>query len=230
MTPSAILAWLSTLDNEETKQTKLKARLPGTCDWVQDIPELQAWISGQSQHPVLWCYGLPGHGKSMLSSVIIDELERILCRPKQALVYVYSDYDKKIKGPDLLLSICRQLASQCSELPWQLVKLYSQTAPEGRRPDIDETMLLNVAMCDAFSHVFIVVDGIDGVTRDWGRELLLEKLQWMCNHGARVLISSGTHGDRPERCGCLEDIEDALQGEPQLLMRPREKDVVAFVE
>jgi hypothetical protein len=228
--PSAILAWLSTLDNRDTKQTKLKARLPGTFDWILDAPELQAWISGQSQCPVLWCYGLPGNGKSMMSSIIIDELERIIYGPNQALVYVYSDYDKKINGLDLLLSICRQLASQCSELPWQLVKLYSQTAPERRRPNIDETMLLNVAMCDSFSEVFIVVDGIDGVTRDWGRDILLEKLKWMCNHGAKVLISSGTHGDRPERCGCLEDIEDALQDEAQLLLHPRDKDLAIFVE
>ena len=230
LTPSTILDWLSTLDNEETKRSKLKNRLPETSDWVLNTPELNSWMSGQSSSPVLWCYGLPGTGKSTISSIIIAHLERQISHPKEALAYVFSNYDKKISGLDSLSSICKQLASQCPELPWQLVKLYTQMAPEGKRPDIDEIMLLNVAMCDYFSQVFIIVDGIGGVTLDWGRETLLSKLQWMRNHGARILISSGTHGDRPERCGCLEDIELALEDEPQLLIRPSAKDLSAFVE
>jgi ankyrin repeat protein len=172
-------------------------------------------------------YGLPGTGKSTLSSIIIDYVEKNIEHPNEALAYVYVDWRAKTTAIDVLLSICQQLASQCLELPWQLIKLHSQLRVDERHPDIDEVMLLNVAMCDAFSRTFIVIDAVEEV--DYAsRESLLAKLQWMRNHGARVLVSSGTHGDRPEPCGCYEDLEIALKNEDQRLIRPRTEDLEAF--
>jgi ankyrin repeat protein len=49
------------------------------------------------------------------------------------------------------------------------------------------------------------------------------------NHGAKILVSSGTHGDRPEPCECTRDIEDAFAGVAELLLLPHEGDMRAFI-
>jgi hypothetical protein len=226
---AAMLQWLSSLNYKENMDSLLKKRLPGTSDWILESQELKDWISGSGKSSILWFYALSGIGRSTLVSVITEHPEREVTRPGEALAYIFTTYGVVFSVLDILLSICKQLAAQCSQLPWQLVKMYSQMAQAGSHPDIDELMLLTVSMCDSFSRVFILIDDLSEISRDSDRSILIPKLQWLRNHGAKILVSSGTHGDRPEPCGCTRDIEDACAGEAELLLLPHEGDMRAFI-
>ena len=133
----AILAWLSSLQHNEVRDDLLRKRIPDTGNWILDSPKLKEWTAGLSESPTLWCYGLSGLGKSTLSAIITEHLEKELCGPDEALAYIFTIYDSDVTILEILSSICRQLAARCSQLPWQLVKMYKQMSQEGTRPDID---------------------------------------------------------------------------------------------
>ena len=87
----SIISWLSTLDMELEKLEALRNRSEGTGEWTLQEPEFEKWASGRSKSPILWCPGLPGTGKTITISIVIDHLTRIFLGPNTALAYVYCD-------------------------------------------------------------------------------------------------------------------------------------------
>ena len=58
---------------QDTFDQLKKARLPGSGEWIHDESLFDSWISRDL--PVLWVSGMPGAGKSFLSSAIISYLK-----------------------------------------------------------------------------------------------------------------------------------------------------------
>jgi hypothetical protein len=86
----------------------------------------------------------------MRTSIVIDYLSRNRLNSDTALVFVYCDKTRPNETAlELLSSICRQLASQKSELPLVLRKLYKQMTHEDERPGIDDIMLVILSLCDS---------------------------------------------------------------------------------
>src|SRR3569833_2593318 len=73
---SAVTAWLTALDFEQTQCSTLAKRVDGTSDWILQHPNFTRWVAGRSRTPVLWCHGLAGPGKSVSTSIAIDYLRR----------------------------------------------------------------------------------------------------------------------------------------------------------
>jgi ankyrin repeat protein len=227
----SILTWLSRLDVEKKQSGVLSKRLAGTCEWILQTPEFVEWSSGQSESPILWCHGLPGIGKTTVFSVVIDHLRKTLTSPKSALAYVYCDWDKRaeLSAHVLLSSLCKQLAEQSEELPPHLVKHYRQMEPAGERLNIDELMLIIIALCISFEKVIICVEGLNECDEGEG-PIMTAKLKWLKNHGARILITTGTHGDLPEKCPCHDDITAAFMKEGRLELQSSKEDMKTFLK
>jgi ankyrin repeat protein len=187
----SILSWISTLDMELKHSEHRRMRINGIGEWFLQSDEFKEWSSEDSQTSVLWCPGYPGTGKTMRTSIVIDYLSRNRLNSDTALAFVYCDKTRPDETAlDLLSSICRQLASQKSELPLVLRKLYKQMTHEDERPGIDDTMLVILSLCDSFSSVFICVDALDECDPNGERPILVSKLQWMRNHSARIFMTS----------------------------------------
>jgi hypothetical protein len=102
--------------------------LPGTGDWVLESQELKDWISGSGKSSIFCFYAVFGIRRLTLVSVITELHEREVIRPGEALAYIFTTYGVVFSVLDILLSIYKQLAPQCSQIPWQIVKIYSQMA------------------------------------------------------------------------------------------------------
>lgn len=64
------------LDSQRAiQQNLLSQRLACTCGWIFTRPEYQHWLSPEGPD-CLWLAGLAGAGKSVLSAIIADDLER----------------------------------------------------------------------------------------------------------------------------------------------------------
>jgi ankyrin repeat protein len=228
---ATILSWLSDFDFVRKQKDVLKQRLPGTARWILEAPEVKSWIFGKSKSPILWCNGLPGIGRTTSTAVLIDYLQRNVQFSTYAVTYVYGDSLNTDcnDATTLLSSICRQLIQRSPGIPPQLLKLHAKMTLDKERPGIDDIMLLIIAMCDSFTQVFIVVDAICELSKNGKRPILISKLEWMRNHGAKIFISSVTHGERPEQCGCNDDIEEAYSRENVLVMPPQFGDVELFL-
>ena len=72
-----ILEWLSPLAPRERHRAVSESRMDGVGDWLLGTSEFEKWHMGEDQtaHPVLFCYGDPGVGKTYLRCVKVGLLK-----------------------------------------------------------------------------------------------------------------------------------------------------------
>ena len=68
--------WLSPPDPSTNYNRALQQRQEGTGLWFLQSPMYIQWKT--QQNSALWLYGIPGCGKTILSSTIIEDLEKTL--------------------------------------------------------------------------------------------------------------------------------------------------------
>lgn len=64
--------WITELDFDSQHNDNLKSRLEGTGLWLLQSEEFNHWISRPQQ--TLFCPGIPGAGKTMPSSILVEHL------------------------------------------------------------------------------------------------------------------------------------------------------------
>jgi Cdc6-like AAA superfamily ATPase len=141
-----------------------KERQPGTGKWLFDLPEMSAWL--ESPNSALWIYGIPGAGKTILSTLVIDE---VLTRKRSSSIgtayfHVRHD-DRNSQVPSNVLgSLISQLARQNSAALDDVVELHAQHRREGGLTTTLEEDDLIQLLFDIFKHfidTFIMIDGLD---------------------------------------------------------------------
>ncbi|KAI8239561.1 Vegetative incompatibility protein HET-E-1 [Colletotrichum sp. SAR 10_99] len=84
-----ILDWLTATDYAPQQRDHLSRRYNGTNQWLVDSDEYKSWVSGQNQ--TLICPGMPGAGKTIMASVVVDDLfHRYQDDSDVGVAYVYS--------------------------------------------------------------------------------------------------------------------------------------------
>ncbi|KAE8862439.1 hypothetical protein PTNB29_05001 [Pyrenophora teres f. teres] len=151
-------------------QTNSKLRHSITGFWLIENDTFTSWIRGSNKH--LWLSGIPGAGKTVLSSLVIQRcLDQ--ATEQRAVALFYCDYkDKKSqKLVNILGTIASQLARQ-NEQSFQLLQAYASTLkPRNqlpRNPEVEELVELVKEMANTFEDVRIVVDGLDECGDDIG--------------------------------------------------------------
>ena len=96
--------------------------MPGSCEWITSNPKFVSWSLEDSGNPrFLWVNGLPGSGKSVLSSFVIEYLKR-LGGNCQCYFFKYGDQSKRSPN-SLLRSLAYQIALDVPEYRLRLQKL-----------------------------------------------------------------------------------------------------------
>src|SRR5438045_2885380 len=67
-----ILDWLTPVNYASQQNDYLRRRQSGTGQWLLDSEEYQAWLKTSKQ--TLFCPGIPGAGKTILTSIVISDL------------------------------------------------------------------------------------------------------------------------------------------------------------
>lgn len=64
-----ILDWISTFENEGKHNAIRMPRVAETGEWLTDTQEFMNWRNGVESPSVLWCHGIQGSGKSVMTFV-----------------------------------------------------------------------------------------------------------------------------------------------------------------
>ncbi|KAH6867775.1 hypothetical protein B0T10DRAFT_596896 [Thelonectria olida] len=159
---SKILEWLTTVDYAPQHNDVFRQRQAGTGQWFLDSHEFKTWVAADRQ--TLFCPGIPGSGKTMMTAIVIDHLCRHFHRdPTIGIAYIYCSFRMrgKQRAEDLLLSLLRQLAERHSSLP-EIVKDLSNKHKNYRtRPPISDIAKTIHSVCSGYSKVFIIIDALD---------------------------------------------------------------------
>ncbi|KAI1735944.1 hypothetical protein F4680DRAFT_276207 [Xylaria scruposa] len=157
-----ILDWITPIDYSAQQSDFINKRQAGTGSWFLDSAEFQAWTKNDNQ--TLFCPGIPGAGKTILTSIVVDDLHaRFDDDPDISVAYLYCNFRRADdqKAEDLLASLLKQLAQKQYPLPDSVISLYSRHRKKRKRPTFNEILSTLRCVADMYSQIFIIIDAID---------------------------------------------------------------------
>ncbi len=126
---------------------------------LDTIPDM-----AKADKETLFCPGIPGAGKTILTSVVIEDLMNRFWNDKNiGIVYLYCNFRRQDeqKAESLLVSPLKQLAQRKSSLPESVKSLHDRHKAKHTRPSLDEISRTLQSVAAMYSRVFIIVDALD---------------------------------------------------------------------
>jgi SpoVK/Ycf46/Vps4 family AAA+-type ATPase len=192
--------WLSAAEPSINFVNALEKRHKGTGLWLTEGQTFSNWEKRSKSF--LWLHGIPGCGKTVLSSTIVEHLSDVT-KPDQVLLYFYFDFNdaKKQTLDDMLRSLINQLYQKQPDARRPLNQLWGSTGGGSQRSSKESLQDVLLVMLSKVTEVSIVLDALDeSSTRNdvlaWLRDVLEAK-----SFACRILVTA-----RKE-----EDIESALR-------------------
>ena len=152
-----IITWLTKTDpisNHTAAREKYQA---GTGEWFISSHEFSYWLL--SKHS-LWLHGIPGAGKTVLCSTIIENIQS-RCSPDDACLYFYFDFGNPLKQAviNMLYSFLTQLSS--SMIPTEVRQLYERCNNGGQEANITQLIETILSIASHGRRLFIIIDALD---------------------------------------------------------------------
>ncbi|KAG9692899.1 purine and uridine phosphorylase, partial [Aureobasidium melanogenum] len=195
-----IISWLSAADPSTNYTNALEKRHPESGLWFIHGKAFEKWK--RQPKSFLWLHGIPGCGKTVLSSTIIEHLKSNI-KPDQPLLYFYFDFNDSNKQTleKMLLSLAVQLYQGQPETRHVLDHLWETHSNGNQHPSKQSVSAVLLEMFRELNNTSVVLDALDESST---RSALLDWLESIHKAGCsvRILVTA-----RRE-----ESIESALQG------------------
>lgn len=212
-----VLKWLSSLDCHSKQREVFSRRQPGTGEWLLESPEFQNWFDGEENF--LFCSGSPGVGKTVLTSAIVDYLQRKFPSSDIAVAFIYCNYAEKRSLTEYIMSIIQQILRQRYMIPDYVMDVYRKHRLMGTELNRSESSDLLRTLAYSIPGLYIVVDALDECQDSKGtRSDLIKELRSLSSN-TRVLCTSRRLGDIVEK---LNDV-------PHLCIEASDADVRAYL-
>ncbi|KAI1754784.1 hypothetical protein F4782DRAFT_462126 [Xylaria castorea] len=153
-----IIKWLAPPDPSTNYNNALRLRHPGSGKWFLDHAMYSNWKFKNKSF--LWLHGIPGCGKTILSSIIIEVLSN--AEFNQGLFYFYFDFsDTRKQSLNMMLrSLISQLCDRNKVARSRLDSLYS--CNQGmRQPSLELLQATFIDMVQEVKAVWIILDALD---------------------------------------------------------------------
>ncbi|KAF4901126.1 Vegetative incompatibility protein HET-E-1 [Colletotrichum fructicola] len=186
-----ILDWLTATDYAPQQRDHLSRRYTGTNQWLLDSDEYKSWVSGQNQ--TIICPGMPGAGKTIMASVVVDDLShRYHDDSDVGIAYVYCNFkdQERQNHYDMLSSITKQLAQCRSPIPSSLKELYDAYQRKKTSRTLEDTNSVFQAIASFHHRVFIVIDALDECESKSRQALLSDIARLQKRHPTNVLATT----------------------------------------
>lgn len=160
-----ILDWIPAIDFGAKHSELFRQKQDGIGQWFLESNKINIWL--KTKGDILFCPGIPGAGKSILTSILVDQLlkryKNSSERQDVGVAYIYFDYKAKNewKMENLLSSLLKQLSQNLNPLPQALKSLYDEYMESKTRPSVNEVLTVLESIAGKLSHSFILIDAVD---------------------------------------------------------------------
>ena len=195
--------------------------------WLIENIAYKRW-KANSRFSCLWLHGIPGCGKTVLTSKVIDTLSDRL-EKTEALAYCYCDYAEAIslETQTVVKTILHQVLKHLAipeEVEQKVTKLFIQA---NRTPNLEDLLSVIRLAVSGFSQVFIILDGIDECQKQDQQDILylVNQLKIVESPVFKIFISSREESKISYALDCPrvqvlddvvhKDIEDYVSGSVQ---------------
>ncbi|KAI9766614.1 MAG: hypothetical protein M1840_006425 [Geoglossum simile] len=187
-----ILNWLTPIDYSPQQSDFIKRRQEGTGTWLLHTDEFNIWLNQENK--TLYCSGIPGAGKTILTSVVIDHLcSKYRTDFSVGIAYLYCSFQQQHqqKPEDLLLSLLKQLVQKRASIPESVKTLYECHNRERTRPSLNEILEALKSVAAQYPRVLIIVDALDECSISDERQKFLSAIfDLQANTGANIFATS----------------------------------------
>jgi hypothetical protein len=176
----------------------------------------------------LWLHGIPGCGKTILTSTIIQSVLQYCDRdPGKVVAYFYFDFkDPQKRVPELMVkSLITQLSQQCTRIPTTLETLFSSCENGQRQPSLDALLQALQQTIQEFPRSFIILDALDEST---DRAELMEILETMAGwklEKLHIMVTSRKERDLESSLECLVEEHNTICLQSKVV----DKDISTYV-
>ncbi|TGZ77426.1 hypothetical protein EX30DRAFT_366680 [Ascodesmis nigricans] len=165
---ATILAALGANDYEDIHRQMFAKRHGASGRWLVDADEYQNWISTPDPM-LLWCYGNPGVGKTILASLVIEDLsQRFPISQETGVVFAYASYKDIESSQDpkrFLSTFILQLSRQREGLMPEVEAFYIANRKDARDPTFASFRDLFYQVLGHFRSLYIVLDALDEIEK-----------------------------------------------------------------
>jgi hypothetical protein len=221
---SNILEWLSPLEFATEQDKQFAYCQPGTGRWFLESEAFNTWLDTPSQ--TLFCPGIPGAGKTVLSSLVVDHLLWRLQNPDVAIAYIYCDYGNDVEHTplNLLGSILKQLVYSGPDVSRVVKDVYHNRIKKNARMKLTEVSSLLHIEAARYSRVYVIVDALDECSdRNGVRRTLLESLLHLRETSAVNLMVTSRF------IPAIEERFSSMTSMTRLDIRAQDEDVASYV-
>ncbi|PKY00089.1 hypothetical protein P168DRAFT_313597, partial [Aspergillus campestris IBT 28561] len=219
----ALYKWLTPLNSSARHSDHQKARAEDTGLWLLQDAVFQQWSSTlvANAKQVLCCFGNPGVGKTILTSLVIDHLAKsIATDPCSGLAYMYCDYRDPMhrKAENILGSIIKQLLERLPQIPETITQIHKRCIRDNRAMTLEDARNMYIAAISQFSKVYICLDALDELTQGPLRDLI------KClrdEPSLRLYLTSRTHTQ--------EIVGELFENKHTIIVKAQEKDIRRFI-
>ncbi|KFY05410.1 hypothetical protein V491_09146, partial [Pseudogymnoascus sp. VKM F-3775] len=188
-----IIDWLSPTNYASQQSDFIDRRQEGTGQWLLDSGEFQHWLNQSNQ--ILICPGMPGAGKTMITSIVIDHLyAKYKTDPSIGIAYLYCNFRRQDeqKPVDLLASLLKRLVQGLHTLPNSMKNFYERHQREKTHPSFKEILDELQSIIAGFSTTFIIIDALDECKVSDGDQtkFISEILRLQTNTRTNLLVTS----------------------------------------
>ncbi|KAJ7483609.1 ankyrin repeat domain-containing protein [Mycena latifolia] len=155
-----ILDWMSPLNFLQRQADIFSNLQPGTGEWLLLDLKFQEWETGSSK--VMLCRGIPGAGKTVVASLVVNHLEAYSQANNIGLACIYLNHKETTTQTitNLLGGLWRQLMLG-KPIPPAVHTLYDYHHERQTRPQLEEVRkALDLAIAQ-YHKVYLIVDALD---------------------------------------------------------------------
>ncbi|KAF9761315.1 hypothetical protein IL306_003866 [Fusarium sp. DS 682] len=215
----AILEWITPAGYHSQHNSILRMRQAGTCQWFLGSTEFQTWLNKNGI--VMFCPGIPGAGKTVIASVVVEEILDLFQNDKSiGVAFIYCDVQRKDqqKAEDLLAILLKQLCQRQSALTEAMKTFYTKHKSQQTRPSLDELSRILKSVILQYARTFIIVDALDECQHE--ERFATEILALQKDTGSSLFVTS-----RP-----IQVIEQRFNGCLSIDIQASDEDVKAYIE
>ena len=216
-----LMRWLSPIDFSAQQYDIISQRQEGTGQWFLESPKFKSWLQGPDK--TLFCFGMPGAGKTIIAAVAIEYLRLAAHSNSVGIAYLFCSYKAHFdqSAPNLFAAMLKQLVSGRADLAGSVQHMYDHHFKRSSKPSLDELTQALRTVCSSYSSTHIIIDALDECPNtDGARSCLIDELRNLQSSSNVRLLSTSRS---------IPEVVAIFRLDPQLEVRASDEDVSCFI-
>ncbi|KAL9612899.1 MAG: hypothetical protein Q9167_002532 [Letrouitia subvulpina] len=219
-----VLEWLSKIKHDQKHHDIRLRRVKNTGGWLIEEKKFQCWRDAtESENNFLWCHGIQGSGKTILTSLVIDHLSHQFEHENVAIAYLYFDYREQevLSVERVLASLLKQVAAAKPNIPQSVLDFYKKINIQQRQAQQQELEQALLLTFQEYERVFIVIDALDECDQTTHRRNLISCLRSLqISPVVSIFITSRSH---------IEETNNFFEKASKIIIEANETDLEKYI-